>query len=67
MNNSDLSEHLITVGSIYDTFCNLAFWHEEPPDIFFFLKNVGIPDSRKWWKHIFPENVQKPVPWTWDT
>ena len=36
MSNSDLSEHLITRGSIYDTFFNVALWPEEPYEAQFF-------------------------------
>ena len=63
---SNLSENLLTRGSIYDTFLT---WHLGQRTLLrsIFSKNVGPKKRRKMDEKYFPNTVRNPFPWTWDT
>jgi len=67
MENSDLSEYIITRGSIYEPFLT---WHppsEDPSEVHVFEKMLAQKIVEILSKHVFPEKVRNPFPWTRDT
>ena len=67
MQNSDLSENLITGQSIYEPFLICVTPSEDPSKVIFFRKMLVQKIVEQLSKHMFPENVRNPFPWTRDT